>query len=325
MSSYFLGVDGGQSSTIAVIGDEAGKIAGWASAGPCNHVGAAEGRAKFLRVMRECLSQAAERAGLNPEKPYFRSACLGMSGGPDDKAALLHELLNAEHVIVTDDAQIALAGATGGNPGIIIIAGTGSIAFGENAHRETARAGGWGYVFGDEGSAFDIARQALRAALREHEGWGARTALTPALLEATGTSNANETLHRFYTTEWPRSRVAQLAQTVNQIAEAGDPVAKEILNHAAHDLAMLAASVRRQLWSEGESLKLAWTGGVFGSTILLERFRMLVELEGGGVSAGPSAHSPAIGALLLAWRSVGLTWLSSGLTVLPEPVPYLKD
>ena len=317
MSQYFLGVDGGQSSTTAVIGDQAGKIVGWASAGPCNHVGAAEGRPKFLRVMRECLSQAAERAGLDPERPHFESACLGMSGGPDDKASLMSELLEAKHLQVTHDGQIALAGATGGKPGIIVVAGTGTISFGENAIGETARAGGWGYVFGDEGGGFDLTRQALRAILREHEGWGPRTALTPALLEATSTSNANELLHAFYTTEWPRAKVATLARVVNATAEQSDPVALDILKSSAQSLAMLGSAVRRQLWSdEASGIRLAWIGGVFGSDILLDRFRTLVELDG-AVQAGPPEHSPAVGALILAWKA-------AGIAANPAAVPGIK-
>ena len=199
-----------------------------------------------------------------------------MSGGPDDKAALLHELIEAEHTTVTHDAMIALAGATSGEPGIIVVAGTGSIAFGKNKRGETARAGGWGYIFGDEGGAFDIARQALRAVLREHEGWGGRTALTPALLEAAGAADANEMLHSFYTAAWPRSRVADLARTVSRIAEEGDPIALRLLHHAAQELALLAGSVRRQLWSEGKPVLVSWAGGTFQSDPLLERFRMLI-------------------------------------------------
>jgi N-acetylglucosamine kinase-like BadF-type ATPase len=305
MTDYFLGVDGGQSSTVAMIGDSAGKIAGWGSAGPCNHVGASEARAKFLRVMRDCLAQASTQAGLDPAKPRFRSACIGMSGGPADKTALLHELLEAERLIVTHDARIALAGATAGKPGAVVIAGTGSIAFGENALGETARAGGWGYIFGDEGGGFDIVRQSLRAVLSEHEGWGPRTALTPALLEATGAPDANEALHRLYTPEWPRSRAASLAPLVNGIAESGDPVAVAILNNAAQHLAMLAGAVRRQLWRGDEPSRLSWTGGVFNSAILLERFRMLAQMDG-TVTAGPPEHSPAAGALLIAWKAAGL-------------------
>src|ERR1700728_1393351 len=223
MSEYFLGVDGGQSSTTAVIGDRDGKIVGWASAGPCNHVAAAEAKAKFLRVMGECISQAASRAGMAGSS--FKAACFGMSGGPDDKAALLHQLIESEHWIVTHDAMTALAGATSGEPGIVAIGGTGSIAFGRNARGETARTGGWGYLFGDEGGAFDIARQALRAVLREHEGWGARTALTPALIEAAAASDGDNLLHLFYTPDWPRQRIAGLAEIVNRIAEEGDPIA----------------------------------------------------------------------------------------------------
>lgn len=306
MNEFFLGVDGGQSSTTAVIGDAKGNIVGWGSAGPSNHVAAAEARAKFVLVMRECLSQAAARAGLEEtlSRRHFKAACFGMSGGPDDKAALLREVIDAEHITVTHDAMIALAGATSGEPGIIVIAGTGSVAFGINARGETARAGGWGYIFGDEGGAFDIAKQALRAVLREHEGWGARTALTPALLEASGATDANEMLHSFYTPSWPRSRVADLARTVSRIADEGDPIALRLLHQAAQELALLAGSVRRQLWNEGEPVLVSWAGGVFQSNPLLERFRMLIALEKDAVCEAPK-HAPAAGALMLAYKSAG--------------------
>ncbi len=303
MSEFFLGVDGGQSSTTAVIGDAQGNIVGSGSAGPCNHVSAAEARTKFLRVMGECLAQALANAGL--DRVRFQAACLGMSGGPDEKTALLHELVDSDRIAITHDADIALAGATAGEPGIIVVAGTGSTAFGRNARGETARAGGWGYIFGDEGGAFDIARQALRAVLREHEGWGARTALMPALLEATGARDANEMLHLFYTHAWPRHRVADLARVVSHIAEEGDPIALRLLHSAAQELALLAGSVRRQLWSEGESAIVSWAGGVFQSRPLLERFRMLNALEPAVLCESPK-HGPAEGALLLAWRSAGL-------------------
>ena len=307
MGDLFLGVDGGQSSTTAVIGDAEGRIVGWGSAGPCNHVGAAEARDKFRRVMQECLAQAAVKAGVQTglSRWRFKAACLGMSGGPEDKAALLHELVESDHTTVTHDAAIALAGATSGEPGIIVIAGTGSMAFGQNGRGETARVGGWGYIFGDEGGAFDIARQALRAILREHEGWGAHTALTPALLEAASARDANELLHLFYTDTWPRTRVADLARTVTRIAEEGDPIALRLLHQAAQEIALMAGAVRRQLWTEGAPVTISWAGGVFRSAPLLERFRMLLALEATAVCEPPK-HGPAEGALLLAWRSAGL-------------------
>jgi N-acetylglucosamine kinase-like BadF-type ATPase len=232
---------------------------------------------------------------------------------------LLAELIDAERLVVTHDARIAWAGATEAEPGVIVIAGTGSIAYGENAQGESARAGGWGFIYGDEGGAFDIARQALRAVLREHEGWGPRTALTPAIMEATGAANANDAMHRFYTAEWPRARVAELAMTVDRIAEEGDPLAADILRGAAQQLAVLAGSVRRQLWSEEDAtpIHISWIGGVFQSQILMERFRTLALLDG-GVSAEPPKHSPAAGALMLAYRA-------AGLRTLPHPISGIKS
>ncbi|HYA18792.1 MAG TPA: BadF/BadG/BcrA/BcrD ATPase family protein [Bryobacteraceae bacterium] len=303
---YFLGVDGGQSTTTAVIGDENGKTIGWATAGPCNHVAADEARAKFLRVMRECISQAAARAGLEPvgDRWPFRAACLGMSGGTADKSALLRELLISDHILITDDPDIALAGALSGEPGIVVISGTGSIAFGRNARGETARVGGWGYIYGDEGSGFDIAREGLRAVMREYENWGGHTTLTPAYLNATGAADPFELLHLFYTPEWPRARVAQLAKLVDRAAEEGDPVALGILHQAARQLAMQAQSVRRRLFADGEPARSSWAGGVFESPILLDRFRELLSLEG---ECAPPRHGPAIGALLLAYRAAGMS------------------
>lgn len=306
---YFLGVDGGQSGTTAVIGDRDGRIIGWASAGPCNHVAADEAKAKFLRVMRECISQAADRAGVANDR--FKAVCFGMSGGPEDKAALIRELIDADHCIVTHDAAIALAGATSGEPGIVAIAGTGSMIFGRNSRGETARAGGWGYLFGDEGGAFDIAKHALRAVLREHEGWGAKTVLSPALIEAAAATDANDLLHRLYTPAWPRDRVARLAELVDRIAEEGDPVARSILQNAARELALQVGSVRRQLWAEGEGTLVSWVGGVFRSATLLERFRMLIAIEG-NCTGEPPKHGPAVGALLLAWRAAALRVEPSG-------------
>lgn len=190
-----------------------------------------------------------------------------------------------------------------------MISGTGSIAFGRNARGETARTGGWGYIYGDEGSGFDIVRQALRAALRDHEGWGARTALTPALLEATGTDDANEALHLFYTPEWPRSRVASLATVVDRVAQEGDPIASGILRQAAQQLAMLATAARSQLFSEEDQPRITWTGGVFDSETVMDRFRSLVSLDG---EYRAPEHGPAWGALLLAYRAAGLAATPSG-------------
>jgi N-acetylglucosamine kinase-like BadF-type ATPase len=320
----FLGVDGGQTSTTALIGDETGRVLGAGRAGPCNHAGAAEGRAKFVRALEGCVRDALDHAGIAApiHEVHFEAACLGLSGGPTNKDALAREIVKATHYLITHDAAIALTGATGGT-GVVIIAGTGSIAFGRNVEGRTARAGGWGYAFGDEGSAFDLVRQALRAILRLEEGWGSPTALRAALLESTGAADADDLLHRFYTDEYPRARIASLAKVVDEVAVAGDAVAREILHTAAQSLAMLVSAVRGRLFNAHEGVRLvnahdgvrvSYVGGVFRSAILLARMRALLELEDGNRVAAPE-HSPAAGALIEAYRLAGI---SCALTRIPE-------
>ncbi|MBZ5595659.1 MAG: ATPase [Acidobacteriia bacterium] len=307
----FLGVDGGQSSTTALVGDETGRVLGGGRGGPCNHVGAAEGRDKLVGAVRESVGVACAQAELDPRQVEFEAACFGMSGGPADKEAILAEILPARKLIVTHDALIALSGATAGAPGIVTIAGTGSIAFGRNTAGETVRVGGWGYLYGDEGGGFDIVRQAVRAALRYEEGWGPETALHRVLPEATGAPDAEAAMHRLYTAEWPRPRVASLAKLVDAAAEEGDEVAQQILANAAQQLATLAVTVRQRLFRPGEPVVICPIGGVFGSRILMARFRQLVELAE-GTRLERRRYGPAAGALLEAYRAAGLHPALSG-------------
>jgi N-acetylglucosamine kinase-like BadF-type ATPase len=302
MARLFLGIDGGQSSTTALIGDESGQVVGYGRGGPCNHVKGPEGRTKFITAISGCVAQAAEAMG---GAAAFEALCGGFSGGPADKEQLLQEMFPGATIFVTTDALIALTGATSGRPGIITIAGTGSIAFGRNSTGRTARAGGWGYVFGDEGGGFDLTRQALRAALREEEGWGPRTALTAKLLETTGCRTVNEALHAFYTTDWTRPRIAALSRLVDEAAAEGDRTAEDILNAAAQQLAGYASAVRSTLFAPGEAARVAWIGGVFQSERLLYRFRALVDLADGNRAAPPDLF-PAAGALIEAYRAAGL-------------------
>ncbi len=307
----FLGVDGGQSGTTAVIGDDTGRVLGTGEAGPCNHAAAGEGRAKLERAVAGSVAAACADAGLDAAKVRFEAACFGMSGGPDDKREILAATLRTERLVVTNDAVIALAGATRTGQGIITIAGTGSIAFGRNPAGRTSRAGGWGHIFGDEGGGFDIARQATRAALRLEEGWGPPTVLRDRMLAATGSENANQMLHLFYTDEWPRSRVATLARLVDAAAMESDAVALAILRGAAQQLAMLAGAVREELWAKGRAVEIAYIGGVFQSRTVLENFRTMVELQE-GVRCGAPLRGPAEGALCEAYRSAGLDRIAGG-------------
>jgi N-acetylglucosamine kinase-like BadF-type ATPase len=313
MGQYYLGVDGGQSSTTAMIGDETGRVLGVGRGGPCNHVAAAEGRVKFLHAIGSSLQAACMQAGLDPDAVRFAGACLGFSGGPADKESILGEILRADRVRVTDDALIALAGGTSGEPGLVVIAGTGSIAFGRNSQGSTARAGGWGYLFGDEGGGFWIARQALRLALQWEEGWGPPTSLRALLLDSTGARNMNDLLHRCYTPEFPRPRIAGLSHLVHQAAERGDPAALEILDQAARELAIVALAVRRQLFAAEELALVTYAGGVFNSRIVRARFEDRIAREAATRVAAP-LHGPAAGALVEAYRAAGMRRSLSGLS-----------
>lgn len=362
----FLGIDGGQSRTTALIGDENGRVLGVGRAGPSNRAGEGEGREKFVQALRACIRDACSQAtdalaqttAMLPETTSngirFESACFGFSGGPSDKEALAREIVDAKQYAFTHDALIALSGATAGGHGVVTIAGTGSIAFGRSCVGRTARAGGWGYTFGDEGGAFDLVRKALRAALRFEEGWGPPTALRDALLEAAGTDpaqlrrdgapsgserssselrrdsterssfhgylgtdagtarNVNDLLHRFYTGEFPRARIAAFAPLVDEVALAGDAVARDILNGAAQSLATIAAAVREQLFAPAEIVTMSYTGGAFQSAMLLERFRLLVELVDGNRVTGPR-FGPAAGALIEAYRLAGIECALDGM------------
>jgi N-acetylglucosamine kinase-like BadF-type ATPase len=303
MSSNYLGVDGGQSATVALIGDDEGRVTGVGRAGPCNHVKGPGGRERFLNALRGSVAEACRAAGLAQAR--FAAAHLGLSGGPDDKAALVGEVLQAGMLSITHDAAIALDGALAGRPGVLVIAGTGSIAFGRDGQGKEARAGGWGYIFGDEGSAFDLARQALRAALRFEEGWGPRTALGAALLEASGAPSVNELLHWAYGEDYPRHRVAGWAELVDRTAAAGDAVAQEILRAAGQHLALFASAVRRQLFDEAV-VPVSYTGGVFRSERVLAAFQTLVELDD-SMKIAPPRHAPAAGALIGAYRLASKT------------------
>ncbi len=309
---YFLGIDGGQSSTTALIADKTGRVLGWGTGGPCNHVSAGEAAEKFKSVVGECVGQACRQAGLPAETIVFAAACLGFSGGPADKEIYARALIRSEKFKITNDAEIALSGAVGGEAGIIIIAGTGSIAFGRNSTGKTARAGGWGHIFGDEGGAFDLVRRALRAALQFEEGWGPATTLHPKLLALTAAASANDILHLFYTPAFPRSRVAALATLVDDAAQSGDRVATSILEEAAAQLAHYVEGVYSNLFSPDTRIPVSFIGGVFHSLLLRNDLDRIVQERLHCPLIAP-LYSPAAGALIEAFQLGNNPSLPSGL------------
>ena len=301
----FLGVDGGQSHTRAVVGDSAGKVIGRGAAGPANQAGHERGRENLQRAVSYAVGEALGEAGRDLATTRFAAACFGLSGGPAEKRAIIESVISTQKLEIVTDAEIALLGGIGGKPGIVVLAGTGSMAFGKNAAGRTARAGGWGYVFGDEGGAFGIVRQALRAALRQEEGWGPQTALASLLLKECAAENVNELMHRFYTEQFPRDRVALLAPLVDRAASDGDRVAAGILEAAAECLQKLAIAVRKQLFDIEEAVPIVPVGGVFRSRFVAQEFRRRLDAEESTSVVQPK-FEPVIGALLKAYELAGV-------------------
>ena len=301
----FLGVEGGQSHTRAVVGDSAGAVIGRGAAGPANSAGDERGRENLRRAVSDAVGEALGEAGRDLATTRFAAACFGLSGGPADKRVIIESVVSTQKLEMVSDAEIALLGGTGGNPGIVVIAGTGSMAFGKNVAGKTARAGGWGYVFGDEGGAFGIVRKALRAALRQEEGWGPETVLTSLLRKECKAENVNELMHRFYGEEFPRDRIASLAPLVDHAASGGDGVAAGILKSAAECLQELAIAVRKQLFGIEEAVPIVSVGGVFCSRFVADEFRRRLDAEEGTSVVQPK-FEPVIGALARAYQLAGM-------------------
>ncbi len=302
--SLFLGIDGGQSSTRAVIGDDGGRLVASGAGGPVDHADAPGGADRLRRALSDAVAAACARLGLDPAAITFEAAFGGFTGGPEGKSALMEERIRARRFSVSDDSVTALTGALAGEPGIVTVAGTGSICLGRNAVGDTARAGGWGYAFGDEGSAFDLTRRALRAALRFEESWGPPTSLHGLLREALAVPDIRLVQRRLYATENMRSAVAALAPLVERAALAGDDVARGILRDAAADLARITRVVRGRLFQPEDAVAIAAVGGVFCCSALRAEFAAQLTAAGRDRVIDP-LHEPAVGALIEAYRLAG--------------------
>jgi len=207
----------------------------------------------------------AAGAGRTP----VRAACLALAGTGRDAdrqrvQAWAQRSGFSERVLVAHDALPVLAAGTPAGVGVALIAGTGSLAFGRNATGRTARAGGWGYLIGDEGSGYTIARQALQAAARGWDGCGPQTALGDRLLAELGLTQPGELVHAVYGRQQDRHWLAGLARVAIQAAGEGDPVAEQILSAAAADLAAMGCAVAKQLGFQPgpRPLHLAMAGGL---------------------------------------------------------------
>ncbi|MBI1765504.1 MAG: ATPase [Acidobacteria bacterium] len=312
--AYFLGIDGGQSHTTALVADAQGRIVGCGHAGASNHTRAPGGRERLTNAVNQAVGTALRQAGLiEPQEVRafrFVSAYLALTGVPEDKVAIVNELLSAEFLKVDHDAPGALAGAHAGQPGVIVLAGTGSVACGEafdtRGARRYVRVGGRGYLFADEGSAFAIARQALALALRRADRVDGYDELQTALLEYFARPDLPSISEDVYADVISRDQLAGFAVVVAALAERSVSAAQPLLDQAADDLAELAEAVTQRLQAS-EPLAVSYHGGVFKSTHLFAQFRAALARRLPHARLVTPRFTASVGALLLAYRQAGIT------------------
>ena len=296
---YIIGIDGGGTKTVGILTTGTGQHLAQVQSGPANyHV---VGETQTQAVLKNVIEGLCAKAGVPRTSPV--RFCLGMAGlgrAADQKiiGQICDELGIRENRILTHDAHIALIGGTGKQEGVIVISGTGAIVYGINADGKDARASGWGYLLGDEGSGYDIAIQGLRAVVRAVDGRDDPTELTNRFLTKIGLNEPNALIHWVHTAT--RDTIAQLAEVVFDTAMTTDSIAERIVEDAADELVRAAGSVIEQLQFDGQ-FDVVLSGGnliyqpMFASTL---RHR-LAEIQPEASVILPK-HEPAYGAVLLA-------------------------
>jgi N-acetylglucosamine kinase-like BadF-type ATPase len=274
--AFFLGIDGGGSKTRCVVGDENSLLGSGSSSG-CNVLRVGEACAQSS--LEAAIHEACVQAGVSPRE--VARTCAGVAGGARREIAgvlrhLLAGIVGGE-IEITGDMEIAFEDAFGTRPGVIVISGTGSIAYGRNVRGETARAGGWGHAISDEGSGHWIGLAAIRAAMRAHDR-GESSALLKDLMDALGVSTVEELVVRVnanpppdFAALFPVVLSTALASRVLSAADAGDLIAKEVLDYAGHELAKLGEAVIRRLFAGAVEVWVATHGGVLASSAQVKR------------------------------------------------------
>ena len=256
--ALFAGVDGGGSKTLAVVVDGEGQERGRGTAGSSNY--AAVGLDQAIGEIRAAITEAIRVAG--SDGPIV-AAWIGLAGvdRPADQEALLPHLRQvAGHVQLTNDADLVLT-ALPNAVGIAAIAGTGSIMRGRDARGTAARVGGWGHIIGDEGSGYELGRLALQAASRAADRRGPSTTLVDAIQRAWNLREPGDMISRVYHHE-DKAAIARLSSLVFDQAQAGDPVARKLVERAAGELTLGIMTLSRQLDFADGPLPLALAGGL---------------------------------------------------------------
>jgi N-acetylglucosamine kinase-like BadF-type ATPase len=296
---HVLGIDAGGTKTVALLADANGHIVGEGRAGAANLQ--TEGELEVEKILHTVIEQATDGRDIVPA-----AVCLGMAGvDRKDDGAIIRDVMRRlgyrSNTLIVNDALIALVAGAGASPGLVVVAGTGSIAYGVSHRGVAARAGGWGPTLGDEGSGYWIGRRALNAVMRDVDCRGPRTDLTPLVLAHFSLPRPDALVAEIYHQPQGRRAIASLGAVVERARADGDQVAIEIMTDAADELALAAASVISRLEMRGDQFPILLAGGLFKSAAWLAtevRHRM-AEVAPRSI-VGPLTEEPALGAVRLA-------------------------
>jgi N-acetylglucosamine kinase-like BadF-type ATPase len=296
---YVLGIDAGGTKTVCLLADEGGRVLAEARGAGANLQ--ASGELEVEKVLHQLMEDTLGQHDIRPD-----AICLGIAGvdRPSDAKAvqsIMRRIGFKSRIVVVNDALVALVAGAGDQPGVVIVAGTGSIAYGVDAAHHACRAGGWGYLLGDEGGGFWIGRAALSAVVRQFDGRGPATRLTELVLGQMHLATPAQLIHAIYDRGLQRHVVAGLAEVVQQAMLAGDAVASHILARAAEELVSAAASVVTRLGMRGDIYPTILAGGIFRAIPALSSdvCSRMAEVAPRSEVRGLEAE-PALGAVTLA-------------------------
>ena len=296
---HVLGIDAGGTKTVCQLADEHGALIAESRAGGANLQAA--GELHVEKVIHDVMAEAIGSRGIVPA-----AICLGIAGvdRPEDSivvSGIMRRIGAHSRTVVVNDALVALEAGVPGEPGVVIISGTGSISYGRNARNEGARSGGWGHVLGDEGSGFWIGRAAIRAVLREADQRGPRTTLTPLLLEHFRVPAAQNLIHEVYQNNLQPSAIGSLARSVQTAFSEGDEASSGILRGAADELESSGVSVAKRLGLGDEPFPFILAGGIFRAVPWLrDEMQRRLPLAVPGSTARLLDREPAAGAVSFA-------------------------
>lgn len=296
---WWIGIDGGGSKTKAAICDETGCVLAIVVGESSNPL--SRSWEEVEATLRMLINAVSKKAGVEEEDVAGLFIGLGGADRPSikDKLQLAFSDPWGERLFIDNDVVAALYSGTWGQPGVVLIAGTGSISCALSEDGTRYRVGGWGYLVGDEGSGFDLGKKAAMAVLREFDGRGAPTVLTQLFMEHYGVERPDELIYLIYGGSNPRMELAKTSELVEEAARSGDPIASQLIVQAAEDLLEMAEACVKKL---GEPVPVVLAGGLLmANTRLREQLVARAKFE----LVVPRV-SPVIGSLIAAMRQTGI-------------------